>query len=111
MATDAPLRLLLDLSYCLHLIKARPADLSAQLAHYQPGELGISTLTVAALVAQAQGTSDPIRNQRALEKFLLPLVVVEFDAGAARWVGAAGRGAWRARRCVTCWPPRRCSTT
>jgi molybdate-binding protein/predicted nucleic acid-binding protein len=77
------LKLLLDASYCWRLIADRPAALATALAAYAPGEIGISSVTVAAMRARAQVSSDPARNRRALEKFLLPLTVVSFDEATA----------------------------
>jgi molybdate-binding protein/predicted nucleic acid-binding protein len=77
------LHLLLDASYCLHLIATRPASLAAALAAYAPGAIGVSAVTVAALRARARASRDPARNLAALEKFLLPLTIVSFDAATA----------------------------
>ena len=86
------IRLLLDAGYCLHLIEARPATLAATLAAYAPGEIGISSVTVAALRTRAQLSRDPARNLAALEKFLLPLAVVSFDADTALLIAAQLEG-------------------
>jgi molybdate-binding protein/predicted nucleic acid-binding protein len=90
MATPALVRLLLDTSYCLFLIRTRPRLVQVAFEHYRPGEIAVSSLTVAALEAFARRSSDPVRNRRALEQFLLPLVVVDFDADAARCLGRIG---------------------
>ncbi|HAJ37697.1 MAG TPA: hypothetical protein DCL15_18670 [Chloroflexi bacterium] len=93
-------RLFLDTSYCLFLIRTRMRAAQAVFDGYQPGEVAISSLTVATLTTAAQRSREPIRNQRALEQFLLPLVVVDFDLEAARWLGrisdAAGLGGTQA---------------
>ena len=49
-----------------------------------PDEVAVSALTVAALQARAEVSRSPQQNRMALEQFLLPLHVVEFDADAAR---------------------------
>lgn len=77
-------QLLLDTSYCLYLIRTRPRHLLPALAEYEPGEVAVSALTVAALQARAESSRSPEQNRMALEQFLLPLHVVEFDADAAR---------------------------
>lgn len=88
-------RLLLDTSYCLFLIRTRALAARRAFEAYQPGEIAVSSLTVAALMAAAQRSRAPMHNQRALEQFLLPLVVVDFDADAARWLGrSGGRAGW-----------------
>lgn len=80
----AAVHLLLDTSYCLHLIRTRAVHEQHSFATYAPGEIAVSSLTVAALQGYAQASSAPDQNRRALEQFLLPLVVVDFDAEAAR---------------------------
>src|SRR5690606_19482605 len=83
-------RLLLDTSYCLYLIRIRPRLVQVAFENYRPGEIAVSSLTVAALEATARRSSDPVRNRQALEQFLLPLAVVDFDADAARYLGRIG---------------------
>ena len=85
MQNESPsIELLLDTAFCLALIKHRPAGLAAVLTTFRPGEIAISSLSVAALVARARHSQHPQQNLRALEHFLLPLRVVDFDAAAAR---------------------------
>lgn len=88
----AALKLLLDSSYCLHLIALRPAGLAGALAAHVPGEIGISSVTVAVLRGRAQRSRHPARNLAALERFLAPLVVVSFDAATALLAGAQVTG-------------------
>ena len=83
-------RLLLDTSYCLYLISARPRLVQVAFEQYRPGEIAVSSLTVAALEASARRSRDPVRNRQALNQFLLPLAVVDFDAEAARYLGHIG---------------------
>lgn len=90
MAPHSVVRLLLDTSYCLFLIRERPRLVQVAFEHYRPGEIAISSLTVAALEAYARRSSDPVRNRQALEQFLLPLTVVDFDAESARYLGRIG---------------------
>ena len=85
--TDSALQVLLDTSYCLHLIRTRPQGLRQAFAAYAPGEVAVSALTVAALQARAEGSRSADQNRMALERFLLPLAVVDFDADAARLLG------------------------
>ncbi len=80
-------RLLLDTSFCLYLIGEKPPALPAALAPFQPGELAVSSITVAALEARAQNSRHPEQNRRALEQFLLPLTVANFDAETAQKLG------------------------
>lgn len=83
----ARVRLLLDTSYCLHLIKHRPPGAQAAFERYLPGEIAVSALTVAALRRMAASSAAPEQNHAALDHFLLPLALLDFDAVAAGWLG------------------------
>ena len=84
---DSAVQILLDTSFCLHLIRTRPRHLLQAFAAYGPEEVAVSALTVATLQAHAEASRSPDQNRMALERFLLPLRVVEFDADAARQLG------------------------
>lgn len=97
-------RVLLDAAFCLSLIRTRTRRPLPLFQEHTPGEIGISAITVAALHARAAQTGAPEQNRRALEQFLLPLVVVDFDADAASmlaeqagWWPSAGGGAAEAQ--------------
>ncbi len=87
MAASVPIKILLDTSCCLAIIRGRRHDIRSLLENHRPGEVAISALTVAALEAAVRRSSNPECNQQALVQFLLPLVVVEFDAESARVLG------------------------
>ncbi len=82
------MRLLLDTSFCLYLIAEKPPHLAAALGAFAPGDLGVSSITAAALQAQAQASQDPARNTQALAQFLLPLEVADFDGESAQILGS-----------------------
>jgi putative molybdopterin biosynthesis protein len=84
------IKLLLDTSYCLFLIRERPQLVQVAFERYQPGEIGISSLTIAALEAYARRSSNPVRNRQALTQFLMPLKVADFDAESAHYLGRIG---------------------
>ncbi len=81
------MRLLLDTSFCLYLITEKPPTLAVALAPFAPGDLGVSSITVAALQAQVQASADPLGNGKALAQFLLPLDVADFDSECAHILG------------------------
>lgn len=83
MTAAPPIKLLLDTAYCLHLIHTRPRHLQAVFEPFAAGEIAVSSITVAALRARAEQSREPTRNQHALNQFLLPLAVVDFDTAAA----------------------------
>jgi len=80
-------RYLFDTHVCLHLIRRGAGDLRGLFETCAPGEIAISSLTLAALRARAQNSREPQQNRRALDQFVLPLALVDFDAEAAQWLG------------------------
>ena len=80
-------RYLLDTHACLSLIRNGLGGLRTLFEECTPGEIAISSLTLAALRARAQNSRQPEQNRKALDQFVLPLVVVNFDAEAANWLG------------------------
>ncbi len=74
---------MLDTNICVSLIRKKPHELIARLTSHAPGEVGVSIVTVAELSYGAQKSALPIQNLRALEQFLLPLEVADFDQSAA----------------------------
>lgn len=75
--------LLLDTNICIHLIRGRLPGVLERFEGFSVGELGISSITIAELYFGVERSSHPERNMRALEQFLLPLEVANFDARAA----------------------------
>ena len=76
---------MLDTDYCIDLIRIKAfRDMSLPwIRSHEAGDLGISVITLAELEYGVQKSSNQERNKRALDKFLLPLEVAEFDADAA----------------------------
>jgi tRNA(fMet)-specific endonuclease VapC len=77
------MKYMLDTNICIYLIKRRPAELVDRLQQEQLGDVGISAITSAELLYGVAKSQRKEQNMTALEKFLLPLVVAEFDDGAA----------------------------
>jgi len=81
------MKFLLDTNTCIALIRRRPAGLIKKLTSYRPGDVGISTITAAELVYGAQKSNLTEQNMTALDQFLLPLEVADFDQSAAVFYG------------------------
>ena len=77
------MRFLLDTNICIYIIKQKPVKVLQKFNAYQVGDIGISAITVAELEFGVQKSQFPTRNQQALEQFLLPLKIVDFDHTAA----------------------------
>ncbi len=78
---------LLDTNICIYLIKQKPPAVIERFRAVSPGAIGISALSMAELAYGAAKSQQPVRNAQALELFLLPLIIVEFDAQAAAIAG------------------------
>jgi len=81
------MKLLLDTNICIYLIKKKPPSVLRHFNAYAVGTIGISSITVAELEFGVQKSLYPSKNQDALEQFLLPLVILDFNHEAARAYG------------------------
>jgi len=78
---------LLDTNICVAIIRRRAPGTLARLQRMKPGSVGVSIITVAELECGAAKSLQPQRNREALEQFLLPLEIMEYDAAAAQHYG------------------------
>lgn len=85
------MRFMLDTNICTYAIKKRPASVLAALRQYAPQGLGVSIVTVAELEYGAQ-KSGSARNLVALQQFLEPLTVADFDRAASAIYGKLRAG-------------------
>ncbi len=83
------MRYLLDTNICIYMIKRQPPRVIERLREQQVGDVGISSITVAELLYGVEKSQRHEQNRAALESFLLPLLVAEFDTRAAAAYGAA----------------------
>lgn len=81
------MKYLLDTNICIYVVKKQPVAVLQKFLSFEPGEIGISAIVAAELQFGVQKSAYPERNERALAQFLLPLVVVPFDAAAAAAYG------------------------
>ena len=82
------MRYMLDTNICIALIKRKPPKALRRFDRLSAGDVGISTITLAELrygIAKSQHVE---KNRQALEEFLLPLEVADFDEKAASAYGA-----------------------
>jgi tRNA(fMet)-specific endonuclease VapC len=86
------MRFMLDTDSCIVLIKRKPAKMLDKLTSHAPGDIGLSTVTLAELRYGVAKSAQKERNNQALDEFLLPLEIADFDemsAGAYGEVRAA----------------------
>lgn len=77
------MRYLLDTDTCIFIINFRPATVRRKLESQTIGDVAISTVTVSELAYGAAKSQHREKNRATLEKFLLPLEVLVYDAAAA----------------------------
>ena len=79
--------ILLDTNICIYAINRRSPGTLAPLRAFQGGDAGISAVTYAELRFGVENSARSDSNLVALERFLLPLEILAFDAEAARHCG------------------------
>lgn len=73
---------LLDTNICIYIIKKRPVQVLKKFEALFPGSIAISTITLAELHYGIMKSSNPKKNQEALDKFLIPMEIVSYDYSA-----------------------------
>jgi tRNA(fMet)-specific endonuclease VapC len=86
------MRFMLDTDTCIALIKRKPGPILRRLTALAPGEAGISAVTLAELRYGVAKSAQREKNGQALDEFLLPLEIAEFDEPAADTYGAVRAG-------------------
>lgn len=81
------MRFMLDTNTCIALIKRKPASVLRQLTRLAPGDAGLSAVTLAELRYGVEKSAAREKNSQALDKFLVPLEVADFDEPAAEIYG------------------------
>lgn len=76
---------LLDTNICIYLLQGRPPALVQRISALRVGELAMSVITYAELMAGVQaGSTQRQRHARALQDFTELVPVLPFDEAAAR---------------------------
>ncbi len=86
------MRFMLDTDLCIALIKRKPGSILRRLTALAPGEAGLSAVTLAELRYGVAKSAQKDKNGLALDEFLLPLEVADFDEAAAEVYGAVRAG-------------------
>ncbi len=80
--------ILLDTNICIYIIKRKPNEVLHHFQQYHPGDIGISSITLAELqygVAKSQAQQS---NSEALSEFLIPIEILPFDESATQAYGS-----------------------
>ena len=78
---------LLDTDICIYTINKKPPAVLKRVQSKQPGQIAISTITLAELEYGIVRSRYPDRNRIALLEFLFPFVILDFDQAAATEYG------------------------
>ncbi|MCB8946151.1 MAG: type II toxin-antitoxin system VapC family toxin [Ardenticatenaceae bacterium] len=81
------MKYMLDTNICIYLIKRKPAQVLKKFQIYDLGDICVSSITVAELQYGVEKSQHPKQNQTALDLFLSPLIIVDFDTSAAQHYG------------------------
>jgi tRNA(fMet)-specific endonuclease VapC len=77
------MKYLLDTNICIYIIKKKPDEVFEKFKNLNVGDVGISTITLAELQFGIEKSSNSLKNKEALENFLTPIEIVDFDYEAA----------------------------
>jgi tRNA(fMet)-specific endonuclease VapC len=78
---------MLDTNICIYAIQRRPQEVVAALREHEAAGIGVSIITVCELEFGA-AKSGSARNVAALQQFLAPLEIADFDRAASRTYGS-----------------------
>lgn len=81
------MKFLLDTDICIYLIRRQPVEVIREMSKQPIGDVGVSSVTVAELQFGVAKSAQVDRNRAALEQFLAPLVIADFDPSAAMVYG------------------------
>jgi len=70
---------LLDTNICIYIIKKKPEIVLKKFKGFPLGSIGISTISLAELQFGVRKSSNPEKNLSALNQFIIPLEIIDFD--------------------------------
>ena len=82
------MKYMLDTNICIYIIKQNPQKVLKHFQSHIVGDIGISSITLAELQYGASKSLHSEKNRQALEEFVLPLEIADFDERAAGEYGA-----------------------
>lgn len=78
---------MLDTNICIYVMKKKPENVLRRFREELDEGICISSITLAELEYGMKHSSDPVKNEQALLRFLAPLSVLPFGAAAASEYG------------------------
>lgn len=71
--------MMLDTNICIYIIKNKPQSVKKKFQEFNIGQLCISTITVSELIYGAYKSQFVEKNLKAIESFLMPFEIVDYD--------------------------------
>ena len=81
------MKYMLDTNICIYAMKSKPEIVLGRFKEEMESGLCISSITLAELECGMKHSSNPMQNEQALLRFLVPLSVLPFGADAASVYG------------------------
>jgi len=81
------MKYMLDTNICIYLIKQKPPKVLKHFKSHSIGDIGISSITLAELRYGVSKSRHIERNRQALDEFILPLEIEDFNEKAAAEYG------------------------
>ncbi len=81
------MKFMLDTNICIYLIKQKSQRIIEHFKKHTAGEIGVSSITLAELQSGVAKSLHKKQNRIALEEFVLPLEITDFDKKAAETYG------------------------
>jgi len=81
------MKYLIDTNICIYIMNNRPVGVIKKFKRFNPGEIGISTITVSELQYGVSKSTYRKENQHRLDEFLAPLEIIDYNEIAARTYG------------------------
>ena len=82
------MKYMLDTNLSIYLIKQQPKAVIDKFRDIPPGEIGISTISVAEMMYGIEKSQQKERNRTALDLFLAPLEILDFNYLATQKYGS-----------------------
>lgn len=81
------MKYMLDTNICIYLIKQKPDKVLRHFESRSAGDIGISSVTLSELRFGVEKSRQIEKNRQALDDFILPLEIADFDEKAAESYG------------------------
>ncbi len=82
------MKYMLDTNICIYLIKQKPPKVLKHFKSHAVGDIGISSITLAELRYGVSKSQHVEKNRQALDEFILPLEIEDFNEKSAAAYGA-----------------------